>query len=230
MRYHVKNWGTFQHYKDRRPPWIKLHRTILDDCDFLRLHVASRALAPLIWLLASESADGSFEGDVTGLSFRLRIDAKEIKQGLTGLLEIGYITQSCDAIAALASRKQEARPEAEAEAEKRQRKDRAEAEVKGDYAKSISLSSLPLPALPIKTPTDRPPRPAPSLGGMSALEAVRFAVGSSKTKAQPQLEAIAQSKPVEKVIAAMEQVYHARCEGRIQNPGGLANKLLQEIQ
>jgi hypothetical protein len=26
----VKNWSEFQHYKDRNPPWIKLHRTLLD--------------------------------------------------------------------------------------------------------------------------------------------------------------------------------------------------------
>jgi len=25
----VKNWGKFQHYKDRNPPWIKLHRGLL---------------------------------------------------------------------------------------------------------------------------------------------------------------------------------------------------------
>ena len=29
-----KDWGEFQHYKDRSPPWIKLHKKILDNADF----------------------------------------------------------------------------------------------------------------------------------------------------------------------------------------------------
>jgi hypothetical protein len=49
----VKNWKTCQHYKKRNPPWIKLHRSTLDDLDFLKLPVASKALAPYLWLLAS---------------------------------------------------------------------------------------------------------------------------------------------------------------------------------
>ena len=28
-----KNWSQFQHYKGRRPPWIKLHRALLDEDD-----------------------------------------------------------------------------------------------------------------------------------------------------------------------------------------------------
>ncbi len=30
MNYRIKNWDKFQHFKNRRPPWIKLHREILD--------------------------------------------------------------------------------------------------------------------------------------------------------------------------------------------------------
>ena len=30
IRY-IKNWWKFQHYKDRRPSWIKLYEEILDD-------------------------------------------------------------------------------------------------------------------------------------------------------------------------------------------------------
>ena len=31
MTYRVKNWSKFQHYKNRNPPWIRLHVEILDD-------------------------------------------------------------------------------------------------------------------------------------------------------------------------------------------------------
>jgi hypothetical protein len=33
MTYRVKDWTKFQHFKDRRPPWIKLYRDILDNRD-----------------------------------------------------------------------------------------------------------------------------------------------------------------------------------------------------
>ena len=50
----VKNWSEFQHYKDRTPPWIKLHRDILNDYSFECLQDASKAHLMLIWVLASQ--------------------------------------------------------------------------------------------------------------------------------------------------------------------------------
>jgi hypothetical protein len=55
MRYYtIKNWREFQHYKDRNPPWIKLHRTLLDDYEFACLQDASKLHLMLIWLLGSQ--------------------------------------------------------------------------------------------------------------------------------------------------------------------------------
>jgi hypothetical protein len=64
LRLTPKNWKSFQHYKDRAPPWIKLHKTLLDDFKFSRLPLASRALAPCIWLLASEYEGGEINASV----------------------------------------------------------------------------------------------------------------------------------------------------------------------
>lgn len=50
----VKNWEKFQHYKDRNPPWIKLHRDLLRDYDFSCLQDADKLLLMLLWLLASQ--------------------------------------------------------------------------------------------------------------------------------------------------------------------------------
>ena len=50
----VNNWKKFQHYKDRNPPWIKLHRDLLRDYDFICLQDASKMQLILIWLLASQ--------------------------------------------------------------------------------------------------------------------------------------------------------------------------------
>jgi hypothetical protein len=87
----IKNWSEFQHYKDRSPPWLKLHRGLLDDFDFARLPIASKALAPMIWLLASESEDGSVNVDPEWLSFRLRCPIEEVKAGLTPLIAKGFV-------------------------------------------------------------------------------------------------------------------------------------------
>lgn len=113
----VKNWRQFQHYKHRRPPWIKLHRELLDDHAFMRLPLASIALAPLCWLLASESEDGSIPADLEELVFRLHRSKDEIEEGLRGLVSVGLLV---DASGALATRKQVATTE------KRQRRDRVE--------------------------------------------------------------------------------------------------------
>ena len=126
MRYRVKNWGTFQHYKRRRPPWIKLHRTILDDYLFSRLPDASRALAPMLWMLASESGDGSVSGDAEELAFRVRQPVAWTEKALKPLVDNGFLECLQDASAALAERKQddhlETERETEREAEKRQRR------------------------------------------------------------------------------------------------------------
>ena len=76
-----KNWAVFQHYKDRCPPWIKLHRDLLNDRVFMRLPIASKAIAPMLWLLASESKDGVFDGSLDELIFRLHISEKEYVDG-----------------------------------------------------------------------------------------------------------------------------------------------------
>jgi hypothetical protein len=94
MRLIPKHWREFQHYRDRRPPWIKLHRKLLDDSSYLALPVASLAIAPLLWLLASESEDGSFEADAKELEFRLRLPRKILLEGLKGLTDSGFLSAS----------------------------------------------------------------------------------------------------------------------------------------
>lgn len=85
-----KKWADFQHYKDRCPPWIKLHRDILNDKEYMRLPLASKALAPLLWLLASESKDGVFDATTDELEFRLRLTKQEVESGLRPLIDKGF--------------------------------------------------------------------------------------------------------------------------------------------
>ncbi len=93
MRLIPKNWADFQHYKDRNPPWIRLHHKLLDNREFQKLPVQSRALAPMLWLLASESIDGIFDGSIEEIAFRLRSKESVIKEGLEPLLAAGFFGQ-----------------------------------------------------------------------------------------------------------------------------------------
>lgn len=89
-----KNWASFQHYTDRRPSWIKLHRALLDDYAFACLPVASRALAPCLWLLASEYEGGEITASMRELSFRLRMSESELGTALNPLIGAGFFTAS----------------------------------------------------------------------------------------------------------------------------------------
>lgn len=51
----VRNWEEFQHYKDRCPPWIKLHFALLTSEDWVLWDDASRVLAVACMLLASRN-------------------------------------------------------------------------------------------------------------------------------------------------------------------------------
>jgi len=113
MRLIPRKWEDFQHYKDRAPPWIKLHKGLLDDRVFQRLPDASRALAPCLWLLASESKDGIFDGSTEELSFRVRQSEKWIEAALKPLIDKGFFIVVQDASATLAECVQVAVPETE---------------------------------------------------------------------------------------------------------------------
>lgn len=49
-----RNWEKFQHYGNRQPPWIKLHRQLLRDYDFLSLTETQQAQLIKIWLLYAD--------------------------------------------------------------------------------------------------------------------------------------------------------------------------------
>ena len=86
MTYRIKGWVKFQHFKDRRPPWIKLYRDILEDPDWHDLDGDTAKILVALWLLASEDEDQ--EGklpDARRLAFRLRVSETKVNQALTKL-------------------------------------------------------------------------------------------------------------------------------------------------
>lgn len=51
--YRIVEWDHYQHYKDRDPPWIKLHRDLLTSRTWVALSDASRVLAIACMLIAA---------------------------------------------------------------------------------------------------------------------------------------------------------------------------------
>jgi hypothetical protein len=109
----IKNYATYQHYKDRNPPWVKLHAKVLNDYQFSRLQDASKAHLMLLWVLASRH-DNRIPYDLMWLTQQLGatspIDVDE-------LVAYGFIEVSGDDSKPLAPRKQSADVETERETE-----------------------------------------------------------------------------------------------------------------
>ena len=121
MSTRVKGWSKFQHFKDRKPPWIKLYRDILDDMEWHELEpVAAKALV-MIWLIASEN-DGELPPLKT-LAFRLRMTEKQAESIVS---KLGHWLERDD-ITAISPRYQETRLETETETETETEKPAAQA-------------------------------------------------------------------------------------------------------
>ena len=82
----IKNWSKFQHFKDRRPPWVKLYRDLLDDMEWHELDPLSSKVLVTLWLLASEDDDQ--EGKLPNLktlSWRLRLPQAQVLECINKL-------------------------------------------------------------------------------------------------------------------------------------------------
>ena len=93
----VKNWDEFQHYKDRNPPWIKLHNHLLDDYEFEMLGDSAKGHLLCIWMLASRTKNE--------MPFDERWITKKIgassKVNLQDLVNAGFIIVEHDASTSL---------------------------------------------------------------------------------------------------------------------------------
>lgn len=103
----------WQHYKDRCPPWIKLHRDLLNDYKFSCLQDASKAHLLAIWLLASQM-DNKIPNDSCWIE--KKINATQ-PLDLEYLITCGFLDVLLNDSKALADCKQYADGETETEAE-----------------------------------------------------------------------------------------------------------------
>jgi hypothetical protein len=112
MAYKIKDWDKFQHFKDRKPPWVKLYRDILDDPDWHELDGDSAKALVAIWLIASEdeTKTGTLP-ETRKLAFRLRVTESKVLQILNKLSNFLYQ----DDINMISERYQHDTPETETE-------------------------------------------------------------------------------------------------------------------
>ncbi len=84
---YVKNWDRFQHYKNRRPSWIKLYLDLFNDDEYLSLSPSDRCLLQACWMACAESGNGRARADQS----TLRVRAKTPKGNLVSLVNAGFI-------------------------------------------------------------------------------------------------------------------------------------------
>lgn len=116
----VKNWRQFQHYKDRNPPWIKLHFSLLTSSDWVALDDCSRVLAIVCMLVASKN-DGQIDGSEAGLAYLQRVAYLNKKPNLKPLIECGFLESASKPEQGIRN----ARPETETENLKQKEKEEA---------------------------------------------------------------------------------------------------------
>jgi hypothetical protein len=155
----VRNWDKFQHYKDRNPPWIKLHNSLLDDPDFDELKDSERYHLLAIWMLASRTNN------------RMKLDEKWVANKISATSKVYFENllkyRFIELIQELPSMEQSAsNPLVSEETEKRRDREEKDirppngeplpAKVKIPYEKIKDLYHEILPELPeVKVMTDK---------------------------------------------------------------------------
>jgi hypothetical protein len=143
-RIEIVNWGEFQHYNKRLPPWIKLHRSLLNKREWHELSGDASKLLAECWLLAAEHKNGWIEKSTADLAWRLRRPSGTQLAHLLQELEAQGFIKLCehDASNALASCKQDATPETETETETEERES-SEAKASGSELPDFEPSKKP---------------------------------------------------------------------------------------
>jgi hypothetical protein len=149
--FQVRNWTKFQHYKNRNPPWIKLHTELLENYEFARLPDASKLLALCIWLLAARS-DNRIPADPAWIQSKCNLKSKPDLQPLLdgGFIEWIQSLPSAEHIAStmLADCQQSADSEerrGETEAERASAVKRPSKRVPEDFTPDLAYASAQIP-------------------------------------------------------------------------------------
>jgi hypothetical protein len=186
----IVNWATHQHYKDRNPPWIKLHRELLTSETWVSSSNDDRVLAIAIMMLASECGN-KIPANTRYIQRRAYLEREPDLSGLIALKFIEIIEENVDASKPQAS----ARPETETETENRDREQNTEANASDEKSSSpidlkAAIFASGVPLLQSTGTTDRHARSMlgrwrKDYGDGAVLDALAFAQTVSPSEAIP---------------------------------------------
>ena len=146
----IRNWDKWQTYRSDRgqPPWIKIHRRIMRNPEWISLSDAERGQLVSIWLLAADR-DGVFPASVELIQ---KICFMTSELNINKFIELGFICQ--DGVKMTSEGRQGDQPKAEAKAEAKAKADPPDGDFFKDkihpYFKEIESSSLAILKLPCK--------------------------------------------------------------------------------
>ena len=125
----IRNFDKLQHFKKKRPPWIKFYRDLPLDYPFINLPEYAKLTFVFLTIVASEH-DNRIPYDIEFLSKRLAITEDTIRLGVEELLNVGMVSVSRKpgrkpkAIKGVASDDTNDRPEGEREKRREEREKR----------------------------------------------------------------------------------------------------------
>jgi len=90
VKYQIKNWSEYQHYKNRNPQWIKLHAALLSSEDWVVLDDASRVLAVACMLIAAKT-DNQIDTSEQGGRYMQRVAYLNSQPDFNPLISCGFL-------------------------------------------------------------------------------------------------------------------------------------------
>ena len=87
----IRNYKKLQHFKKKRPPWIKIYTALPLDYPFINLREDAKLTFVFLTIVASEH-DNRIPFDIPFLGKRLAIDTQTIINGLSELLHTGMVS------------------------------------------------------------------------------------------------------------------------------------------
>jgi len=94
----ITNWQDLQHYTDRRPTWVKLHLSLMDEMNWVvNLSHEARGFLMLLWLTAAKNGtDGTFDGRLSNLMFHTRDSEKNVRRLLAECIKWKCVSNDTD--------------------------------------------------------------------------------------------------------------------------------------
>lgn len=89
----IKNWRRFQHYRDRRPDWVKLYIDLLDDADFTQLSKNAQLVYFKVILVAAKK-DNAFPNNPGWIGLEISLPASLVKRAIGELTAAGFLIAS----------------------------------------------------------------------------------------------------------------------------------------